>query len=130
MCNVTHGFKFCTCETGEKSGSPLPEYKWQLTRYAGKIENGPVGSIIGPSADLGEGLTEEAILEVLNSGEAFDFAYQPAEDDSLNVSYKPGNSQFYGYSSFIFKSGSWTTGMNPPFVSKLEWIARGDVFKK
>jgi len=105
----------------------MPEYSWYLTRFAGINNDGPVGSIVGPSADLGEGLTVQSVLEVLNSGNAFDFGYTPAENDSLRISRSVKNS-YYQYMSFLYKNGQWSVGMNPPFKTMSEDVAKGNVF--
>ena len=130
MCTVQHGFKFCTCEKNEsdKPGNKLPEYTWQLARFAGINHDGPVGSIVGPSGDLGQGLTVQNILQVLNSGTGFDFAYSPADKDCLRIirSVKDSGHQ---YMSFLYQNGAWSEGMNPPFTTKTEGIAEGGIFK-
>lgn len=120
MCNSNQGFKFCTCE--DISGA---EYTWRLTRYLGHNEHGPVGSIVAPARDLGQGLTSERLLALLNEGKAFDFDYSPAERDSIRFhrAVKDG----HWYMSFLYQDGRWTEGMNPVFTSINEEIAKGTV---
>jgi hypothetical protein len=132
MCNTNTGIRFCTCLTKEdapaKTGSKLGNYKWHLTRFKGLDDSGIMGSIVGPSSDLGQGLSAEAILRVLNEGSSFDFAYQPEEKDCLRLtSAVPGS--YYEYMSFLYDGHQWIQGMNPPFTTRSEEIAKGDVFK-
>ena len=120
MCATNQGFKFCTCEDiGEA------EYTWRLTRYLGSDENGPVGSIVAPAHDLGQGLTSERILALLNEGEVFDFEYLPAEKDSIRI--RRAAKDGYWYMSFLYQDGRWIEGMNPAFTSVNEEIAKGIV---
>lgn len=120
MCNIDQGLKFCTCEDISEA-----EYTWRLTRYLGKDENGPVGSIVGPADDLGNGLTSERILSFLNGGKAFDFEYMPLEKDSIRFHRKAKDG--YWYMSFLYEDGQWVEGMNPVFTSVTEEIAKGKV---
>ena len=120
MCNINDGLKFCTCEDISEA-----EYTWRLTRYLGKDENGPVGSIVAPAHDLGKGLTSERILSFLNLGNAFDFEYLPAEKDSIVFNRKAKDG--YWYMSFLYEDGKWKEGMNPAFTSIKEEIAKGTV---
>jgi hypothetical protein len=120
MCTINQGLKFCTCE--DLSGA---EYTWRLTRYLGNDSNGPVGSIVAPSHDLGAGLTSERILACLNGGAAFDFDYLPLEKDSIRFHRKTRDG--YWYMSFLFENGMWVEGMNPYFTSIDEEIAKGKV---
>jgi len=130
MCNVTEGFRFCTCLEGKGgTGREMPDYQWHLTRYMGTDENGPMGSIIGPSRDLGQGLTLAAVLGILHGGEAFDVPYTPVEKDCLRIS-KSANGSYYGYMSLLFSNGQWEAGMNDVFRTKTENIASGQVFNK
>ena len=132
MCNVKEDFKFCTCQHKDTApgepGSKLPEYIWRLNRFIGSEDNGIMGSITAPSADMGEGLTIETVIRVLQSGNGFDFPYSPAENDCLAISRSVKSS--YAYMSFLYKDGKWEEGMNPPFTTKSEEIANGEVFKK
>ena len=120
MCTTNQGFKFCTCEDISEA-----EYTWRLTRYLGNDENGPVGSIVPPAHDLGQGLTEERILAMLNEGKAFDFDYLPVEKDSIRFHRKSKDG--YWYMSFLYEGGKWVEGMNPAFSSVNEEIAKGCV---
>ena len=130
MCNVTEEFRFCTCLEGKGgTGSEMPDYKWYLTRFIEIDENGPMGSIVAPSRDMGEGLTLQTVLGILNGDHAFDFAYSPAEDDCLRIT-RSAKDSYYQYMSLLYKNGQWEEGMNPPFTAKLEEIAKGDVFNK
>ncbi|HWK03530.1 MAG TPA: hypothetical protein VNS58_07855 [Puia sp.] len=130
MCNVTEGFRFCTCVEGKGgTGSEMPDYQWHLTRFIGTDENGPMGSIVAPSRDMGEGLTLQTVLEILNGGHAFDFAYSPAEKDSLRIS-RSAEGSYYEYMSLLYEEGQWREGMNPPFTTEMEEIASGQVFNK
>jgi hypothetical protein len=120
MCTTNEGFKFCTCDDINKA-----EYVWWLTRYLGNDENGPVGSIVPPAHDLGQGLTNGHILQLLNEGKAFDFDYRPVERDSLCIRHSLRGG--YGYMSFLYEGGKWIEGMNPAFTSITEEIAKGEV---
>lgn len=88
-----------------------------------------MGSIVGPAADLGQGLTVHNVLQILNSGDAFDFTYSPEENDSLNISLSD-RKEGYVYMSFLYKAGQWSPGMHSPFSTKTEEIASGNVFRK
>ena len=133
MCDVQHGFKFCTCTVGAAAtaGSAaaepakLPEYQWSLVRFAGTEDIGIMGSIVGPSADLGKGLTSQNVLDVLNEGNGSDFEYSPFEQDCLRIDRRtPGE---YSYMSFLYEDGQWIEGMHPPFTTKLEAISSGKI---
>ena len=120
MCTTNQGIKFCTC-----ADISTAEYTWRLTRYLGKDENGPVGSIAAPAHDLGKGLTSERILALLNEGKAFDFAYLPVERDSIRIR-RVAKDGFW-YMSFLYEDGKWVEGMNPAFSTIDEEIAKGCV---
>jgi len=129
MCEITEGFKFCTCGSDvDEPGPDKAEYIWRLTRFIGVDDDGPVGSIVGPSEDLGKGLTVPNVLRILNSGDGFDFAYTPVEKDALMIS-RAVKGAYRGYMSFIYIEGQWLEGMNPPFTTKTEELAKGNVFK-
>ena len=133
MCKIEHGFKFCTCvkDASEpcEPGNKMPEYKWQLKRFAGHFDRGVTGTITGPSADLGRGITLPNVLAVLNSGNGFDFDYSPEENDSFGISLSD-NSSGYRYMSFLFREGKWAIGQHAPFNTKTEEIAKGAIFNK
>lgn len=120
MCNTHQGIKFCTCDDISQA-----EYTWRLTRYLGKDSNGPVGSIVAPADDLGQGLTSDRLLALLNGGNAFDFDYSPMEKDS--VRFVRNAKQGHWYMSFLYQGGKWIEGMNPVFTSVNKEIARGTV---
>jgi hypothetical protein len=107
----------------------MPDYQWHLTRYIGTDENGPMGSIVAPSRDLGEGLTLRTVLGILNGGHAFDFAYSPVEKDSLRIS-RSANGSYYEYMSLLYEGGQWREGMNNVFTTMTEEVAKGQVFNK
>ena len=128
MCEVEHGFKFCTCTAAAATTAApakLPDYRWSLVRYAGTEDIGIMGSIVGPSADLGKGLTRQNVLDVLNNGNGFDFEYSPAEQDCLRIDYSTARE--YAYMSFLYENGQWIEGMHPPFTTKLEAISSGKI---
>jgi hypothetical protein len=78
-----------------------------------------------PSSDLGNGLTEKIILEMLNSGQSyFDFEYEPKESDCLKITNGLEHPR-YEYMSLIHKNGEWQKGSNPAFSSSIETIAKG-----
>lgn len=84
---------------------------------------------MGPSADLGKGITIQNVLDVLNSGNGFDFDYSPEENDSFGISLSDRSSG-YQYMSFLFKEKKWSIGQHSPFSTKTEEIAQGQVLNK
>jgi hypothetical protein len=132
MCTTNAGIKFCTCSNKEsgadKPNETIAAYKWRLTRFRGLDDSGKMGSIIGPSQDLGHGLTAEAVLKVLNAGNCFDFDYSPEVNDSLQLS-RSANKSDYAYMSFLYDGMQWVQGMNPPFTTISEELGKGGISK-
>jgi hypothetical protein len=86
MCDFTQGFKLCTCATDALPVTDAPiVYIWQLNTSpkAPEIDERVRGIYIGPLSDIGAGLSEEFVWTALNSGNCFDFDYQPVEGDNL-----------------------------------------------
>jgi hypothetical protein len=127
MCDFSTGFKFCTCEDFKQNTTDIP-YIWQLTRWLGNKETNMMGSIIGPSDSLGDGLTIELVLEKLNTGNCFDFEYIPQENDQLQINYTNSENE-YSYMSVKYNHREWKEGMNSKFTSITKKLNEGYIRK-
>lgn len=129
MCQPTEGFKFCTCEWEYFSWDIKNRYQWILERYIGEKKLTSRGKIAKPTSDLGNGITVGEVMNRLSANCLFDFAYTPAERDSLHVSItdsKKGPKYF----SLIFIKGKWEEGSNCIFTSSEEMIKKGFIETK
>ena len=124
MCNNVSKIKFCTCDIGE---ARLPNiYYWTLSRFIGFRESDILGKLVIPSEDLGNNITTDIILNILNNYQPFDFNYSPDESDTLNIFLSTIDVR-HKYFSLIFKNGKWQVGRNPAFVSSTQEIATGTI---
>ena len=98
MCKSNSGVHFCTCSSVKQIPLSLSEsrelgkaeyerthYLWSLYRYIGGKESLTMGQMILPVESLGENLTSENLLNLLHSGNNFDFDYSPTEGDNLQI---------------------------------------------
>ncbi len=122
MCENSNTIKFCSCSDTDDVKKDKNAFYWTLSRLIGLKEDKMIGKVLGPTADLGEGITVEAIAEKLNEGTCFDFDYQPSENDTVSVSRSSDN---YRYFTLIYRAGHWREGNNPSFISINEKIASG-----
>lgn len=127
MCDFSTGFKFCTCEDFNQNTTDIP-YIWQLTRWLGSKETNMMGSILGPSNSLADGLTIELVLEKLNTGNCFDFEYIPQENDQLQINYTNSENE-YSYMSVKYNHREWKEGMNSKFTSITKKLNEGYIIK-
>jgi len=124
MCKNVSAIKFCTCEIGTER---LPNiYYWRLSRFIGYKKSTIVGKLVIPSADLGNNITTDLVLNILNGDHPFDFEYSSAENDTLNISISTIAVR-HKYFSLIFKNGKWQVGGNPAYGSLTEDIASGTI---
>jgi len=133
MCINNEKLTFCTCsETQVKSSENYDSeiyFTWILTSYIGRKQSRIRGKMLMPSKDLGEGLTLNRILEMLNSGLSyFDFDYHPKELDCFHLSNNLEHT-FYQYFSVIYKNNFWQEGRNQAFVSLTKTIAEGRILR-
>ena len=140
MCSKLEGFKLCTCDAApvihnrksrrnRKVGAVelAVEYALDLRRYIETVPSSMVGRTMMPSCDLGEGLTEDFVVEKLNTSNCFDFDYVPQERDSLRIHIKGSRSR---YMAFGYENGQWTIGLNyEAFDNVLEDIGEGQLKK-
>lgn len=125
MCENTSQIKFCTCiNTHEVTPDPKDAYMWVLSRLVGIKKERLIGRVMGPTKDLGNGITASVIAQLLNEGNCFDFDYTPSKDDTLCISIR---SDGYQYFTLIFRDQQWQEGNNPNFISITEQIAKGNL---
>lgn len=102
MCDLTKGFKLCTC-----AGEILkPEdIDWSLQR---KDESLPILHVKGkasiPEFTNKEEELKQNIIELLNKENCFDFDYQVQEGDFLKIRIDKGNNR---WAAFRFLKGEW-----------------------
>ena len=142
MCNKIYDFKLCIClDNNEpihhnkktrrnkyKSDQiESVEYVWCLLRFIEKTNSREMGRVIMPSSNIGEGLTEDFVLNKLNESNCFDFDYLPRENDSLSLQIK---GRFDIYLAYTFENGKWIIGTNyDAFNDVLENIGEGKLKK-
>ena len=138
MCNPIKGFKLCTCLTEpvihnknsrrhkkRTSGQKAEELKWRLLRYVKTEYSGALGHIAMPLDDLGNGLTEQYVLQKINSENCFDFDYTPHEKDSLAIQV---GEQWDRYLAFTFEDGQWRIGIGfDAFNDVMEDLGTGKI---
>lgn len=153
MCKQSSTLHFCTCD--DKNAPVIhnqnsrrfkrmdeKEYLerniiWTLDRSAGKEEEEwlEIGSVMMPTGKLTDEITEDYVMEQLNTRNPFDFEYTPIDGDCLNIRFNYTNRKFrqkynnlhYRYLSFIFRKGEWTPDFNIPFGEKFEIIFEGKI---
>jgi hypothetical protein len=100
MCRPEKFIRLCTCI----NKAPSPEACWELYEASVKDEMRIVGSFVQPNEmPLTRDLIEEKIRTDLNSENAFDFDYDPADGDRIHISV--GDERF----SFIYRRRSGET---------------------
>jgi hypothetical protein len=122
MCENTSRLKFCTCAELSDSNKNDNSYYWTLSRLVGLKQEHLIGKVLGPTHDLGNGITTDAITQLINEGNCFDFEYIPSENDTLSISRRSDN---YRYFTLIYRNNQWREGQNPSFISITETIAEG-----
>lgn len=153
MCKQSANLHFCTCDDknapvihnqNSRRFKRMDEKKylegniiWTLDRSAGKLEEEwmEIGSIMMPTGKLTDDITEDYVMEQLNTRNPFDFDYQPIDGDCLNIRFTYKNRKFrqkysnltMRYLSFIFREGAWTPDFNIPFGEKFEIIFQGKI---
>lgn len=138
MCKVGKKITFCSCKNEPKetvhhkkskrwkakNPAPPTHYVWTLVQFAGHYEEIYMeGEIATPSSQLDECLTNEFVLEEINSRNCFDFAYIPKEGDSLGIR----RSDRWTFLSYIFAEGTWEVGHYSAFYTRTEKIDSGEV---
>ncbi|MCB9261716.1 MAG: hypothetical protein H6607_05015 [Flavobacteriales bacterium] len=84
-------------------GLKLLDLDWQLDRLL-SVQPSDLRIALKPmTPDLGNGITSEAILTLLNSKECFDFDYIPEENDRLLMR----NNHSKDYFAIIFRENKW-----------------------
>jgi hypothetical protein len=138
MCDKIYDFKLCTCidkpaihnkksRRNKNKEKQADVYKWTLLRYVETVHSGEMGRVIMPSKDIGEGLTEEFVLEKLNTANCFDFNYTPQDRDSLKIQL---NDRWDKYLAFGYENGKWTIGASfDAFNDVLKDIGKGELKK-
>jgi len=153
MCKQSQKLHFCTCNDkntpvihnqNSRRFKRMDEKKylegniiWTLERHAGKKEEEwlEIGSMMMPSGKLTEDITEDYVIEQLNTRAPFDFDYQPLEGDCLAIRFNWKNRKFrqkydnltHRYLSFIFRAGEWTADFNIPFGENYETVFEGKI---
>lgn len=136
MCDFSKGIRLCTCNDPstivhhkkKRIKAGWIEYKWQLKRYACESEGMAVGLYEFPVSQLNDTLTAQQVLEALQAGNAFDFAYQPAEGDNLLIHTE--HAEAYRYMEFIYRNGQWAEGHYSPFDHELDPLRKGKVLPR
>ncbi len=109
MCKPKSGIIFCTCEHEKIDSDISSNVNWTLYRHIKEIldvqESIVMGVALMSQDMLEEGLTINGVLECLNNSHAFDFDYQPKQQDILCLTKREGK---YGKSMFFcYESSSW-----------------------
>lgn len=107
MCDLSDGFKLCTCD-----GEALADPDWVLSRWD---RDRPVelkqGSMAGPPVwSEGDRSRIDAALEALDAGTCFDFDYTPEEGDVIVLRAMEGRTL-----RFRFMDG-WSLDESTPFT--------------
>lgn len=112
MCNQSSNLHFCTCD--DKNAPVIhnqnsrrfkkmdeKEYLqqniiWTLERHAGKKEEEwlEIGLMMMPTGKLTEEITEDYVLEQLNTCNPFDFDYESVDGDCLAIRFNYKNRKF------------------------------------
>lgn len=138
MCKSIKDFTLCSCvdepvthnkkrdkRKKNKETTTEKEYYWYILRYIKTNDTREMGRVIMPSFRLDNGLTEDFVLEKINSQNCFDFDYTPQEKDCLHI-YQGKN--MGEYMAFTFKNGEWIIGMDyDAFNDELEQIGKGKI---
>ncbi len=78
-----------------------------------------------PSDKIGFYLTEDFVINELNSGKAcFDFNYKPKEGDNLQINFQR-NKYWTEFLSFIYRKNIWESDSYYTFDEKIEPVNYG-----
>lgn len=121
MCNLSKGFKLCSCDGDKLAAS---EIGWVLKR---RDNNKEISSIRGKPFIYQMNLSEKQLkahtVQQLNERNCFDFEYQPQEDDFLTI--KAGENNFW--MAFRYQKGLWQEDESTKFNT---WRQQLDHYKK
>ena len=112
MCDVNGKFKLCTCS--EKIDKKKPY--WVLNKGVPKKderETSILGTLIYSEDEILKEISEERLLQDLNSKNIFDFDYKPSENDILKL--YDGNYNYYFIFSKIKNHSKWKVLETGPF---------------
>lgn len=143
MCTSTNSIKFCTCNNktfgkrSEKADSKCARknspdesrerYIWQLFRKRPSHEDvHTIGEYKLPDSAIGKGLRADGIVRELNARNCFDFDYQPAEGDNLQIME---NTSLPPYLSFLYQNGKWVADHYNPLEISLRKVSEGKIQK-
>jgi len=94
------------------------------------------GMLMMPSDQLTDELTNAFFLDQLNTKtDLFDFDYSPKEGDNLEISIRHAlkairnqpRANAHGFTSFVYRSGTWITEQYNCFIDKVEEIKNGTI---
>jgi superfamily I DNA and/or RNA helicase/very-short-patch-repair endonuclease len=111
MCDVSNGFKLCTCigEITQDSST------WELKTLVSNIFETRIGVVMMLEGFEDYTLTQNKILTELNKVNCFDFNYTAEFGDYLKICLKVDNNQKQNY-EFYFDGKKWGTELDPTFV--------------
>jgi hypothetical protein len=136
MCEINNKLIFCTCLEIKETElinlhkrldkfykKQLPKSKepfsWILYEYKGQEYSGMEGMLNMPSDKIGFSLTEEFVLNQINSENCFDFNYNPKEGDNLQINFQR-NKYWVEFLSFIYRNNIWEVDSYNAFIEKTE----------
>ena len=146
MCKPNSRVYFCTCSSVKQRPLSLSEsrelgkaeyegihYLWSLYRYIGRKESLTLGQMILPVESLSENFTSENLLNLLHSGNNFDFDYSPAEGDNLQIRTEyvyqsirgSQRADLYDFMSFIYRDSEWKEEVYDVFRDKIRKFKTG-----
>ncbi|MCP4442687.1 MAG: hypothetical protein GY810_27595 [Aureispira sp.] len=100
MCDLTKGFKLCSCD-GEQLKQE--DIGWVLQRLD---PDQPIQNIMGKVAIQRFNIEEETLRnnveEYLNAQNCFDFDFQPQDDDRIKIKYKTDT-----WFAYRHQNGQW-----------------------
>lgn len=122
MCQLNNELKFCTCLQAKElinlhnsldkfihkqlPGSKAP-FTWIIYEHIGTEHNPNIMGLLNmPSDKIGFSLTEEFVLNQINTKHCFDFEYNPKEGDNLQINFQR-NKYWTEFLSFIFRNSNW-----------------------
>lgn len=82
-------------------------YIWELKRFIKWNDYKIIGSYKSNITDLGNNITYDTLVNILNKLECFDFEYIPCERDFISIKYS--NKKMYIY----YKDNKWNEGIPP-----------------
>ena len=146
MCKPNSEIHFCTCASVKQIQLPFNEmvqldkaeyerthFIWSLYRYIGRKESLTLGQMILPVESLNKNLTSENLLNLLNSGNHFDFDYSASEGDNLQIRKKyvyqsirgSHRADLFDFMSFISRDGKWREEVYDIFSDKIRKFKTG-----